>query len=449
VARFLFVTQPITGHVLPALPLVQALVACNHEVVWYTGARFRQQVLATGARFAPYQDAYDYDDRDYDRAFPGRNRLSGLDQIRFDFINLFMKQIGPQHRDLMRLLATFPADVLVGDPSVAATFTVNELGGPPNAVYNITCLGIKGRDVAPFGLGILPNSSPLGRLRNRALGELASRVIFRAVSNEIGRQRQRLGLSPRRFEGVLLSSYLFLEPSVPSFEYPRSDLPPQVHFIGPLLPDPPEGVVLPGWWEEITRRQRPVILVTQGTVATDARELIRPTLQGLANEDLLVVAAGVPDQSQLGLDPLPANARVEPFIPFKPLLPYVDAYVTNGGFGGVQHALANGVPIVAAGTTEDKPEVANRVAYSGVGVNLRTSSPTPQQVREAVRGVLTSAQYRHAAGRVQVDLKAHDAPREAAVLLERLAADRRPVYRDEAATVAGQAHHAEVPGSSA
>ena len=39
--------------------------------------------------------------------------------------------------------------------------------------------------------------------------------------------------------------------------------------------------------------------------------------------------------------------------------------VTNGGYGGVQQALANGVPLVVAGDSEDKPEVAARVAVVG------------------------------------------------------------------------------------
>jgi UDP:flavonoid glycosyltransferase YjiC (YdhE family) len=437
-ARFLFVTQPITGHLLPALPIVRALVERGHAVAWYAGARFQAQIEAVGAQFAPYQTAYDYDDRDYNAAFPGRNKLAGLAQIRFDFINLFMKQIGAQHHDLANLLATFPADVTVGDPSIAATFTLNELGGPPNAVYNITCLGIKGRDVAPFGLGMLPNGSRLGRIRNQALGALAARVIFKAVSDELGRQRTSLGVPPQRFEGVLLSRYLFLEPSVPAFEYPRSDLPPQVHYIGALLPDPPDRFTPPAWWGEVIGKQRPVVLVTQGTVATDSSELIGPALQGLAQEDVLVIAAGVTDPAQLGLNHLPANVRVERFVPFKPLLPYVDVYVTNGGFGGVQYALANGVPIIAAGTTEDKPEIANRVAYSGVGINLRTNRPTPAQIRAAVRQVLRHEQYRAAARRAAADLASHDAPHEAVGLLEQLAASRQPVYRGQSGASIGQ-----------
>ena len=106
-SRFLFATQPITGHFLPALPIVRTLVERGHEVMWYTGKKFRSKVEAAGATFAPYQDAYDYDDSDYDAAFAGRSAHKGLNQIKFDFIHLFMKQIGPQHHDLQAILSHY------------------------------------------------------------------------------------------------------------------------------------------------------------------------------------------------------------------------------------------------------------------------------------------------------------------------------------------------------
>ena len=52
--------------------------------------------------------------------------------------------------------------------------------------------------------------------------------------------------------------------------------------------------------------------------------------------------------------------------------------VTNGGYGAVQRALTTGVPLVVAGDTEDKPEVAARVEWFGAGVNLRTGAPTAE-----------------------------------------------------------------------
>lgn len=428
-ARFLIASQPITGHVLPAIPVVRALVGRGHEVWWYGGQRFRAQAEAAGAHFAGYEHAYDYDDRDYDAAFPGRSALAGLNQIRFDLRKLFIEQAAEQHRDLTAILARFPADVVLGDPSMFAAVTVEETGGPPSAIYNVSCLGLAGREVAPFGLGLSPSASPLGRLRNRALRFLAPNVIFREASAALARQCADIGVAPRKFQGTVLSPNLFLQPTVAAFEYPRSDLPPQVHFIGALLLDRPAEFVAPSWWEELFAARRPVVLVTQGTVATAPSELIVPTLSGLVGDDVLLVAVGVRDPDELGLASLAPNVRVERFVPFTPLLPLVDVYVTNGGFGGVQYALSHGVPIVVAGTTEDKPEIGNRVAHAGAGINLRTSSPTPQQVADAVRTVLREPRYRVAAQVIQAELNRHNAPEEAATLLEQLAATRAPVLR--------------------
>lgn len=326
--------------------------------------------------------------------------MPGLFPTTLDFVNVFVNQVVPQHQDIMRILREFPADAIVADPSVGAASTINEKGGPPFAVYSVTCLGLKSRDTAPFGLGLMPSYSTLGRLRNRLLYLLASDVIFRNVSKALTQQRVTLGLPPSKFEGPFPSPYLYLEPTVPSFEYPRTDMPPQVHFIGAMLPEAPADFELPSWWGEVTDKKQPVVLVTQGTAATDAEQLIAPTLKALAREDVLVFAAGVKPEEVARLDGVSANARVGVFVPFKPLLPHVDVYVTNGGFGGVHHALANGVPIVCGGTTEDKPEICNRVSYSGVGINLKTNKPEPEQVQKAVKRVLSEPSYRQKARRL-------------------------------------------------
>ena len=162
--------------------------------------------------------------------------------------------------------------------------------------------------------------------------------------------------------------------------------------------------------------------VTQGTATTEADQLLVPSLRALADEEVLVVATtgGKPVEG-IGLAPLPANARLESFIPRHHLLPHVDVMVTNGGYGGVQIALANGVPLVAAGRTEEKPEVCARVAWSGAGINLKTNQPTPSRIKQAVRTSLSDPRYKLSAARIQADFARHDAPVEAALLLERLA----------------------------
>src|SRR6202043_3847962 len=92
--------------------------------------------------------------------------------------------------------------------------------------------------------------------------------------------------------------------------------------------------------------------------------------------------------------PIPSNARLASYLPFEWVLPQVDAFVTNGGYGSVNQAMSFGIPLVTAGLTEDKADVNARVAWSGVGIDLATNEPTPQALREAIRTVLDKPNYR-------------------------------------------------------
>ncbi|BAZ12546.1 glycosyltransferase, MGT family protein [Calothrix sp. NIES-4071] len=123
------------------------------------------------------------------------------------------------------------------------------------------------------------------------------------------------------------------------------------------------------------------------------------------------------------------GARIEQFIPYYHLLPHVDVMVTNGGYGGIQAALAHGIPLVTAGETEDKTEVSARVQWAGVGINLKTKTSTPKQLKDAVKTILTSSHYRQKAQYFQAEIARYNAPTNAAILLEKLAATKQPILR--------------------
>lgn len=173
---------------------------------------------------------------------------------------------------------------------------------------------------------------------------------------------------------------------------------------------------MPRWWGDLDGC-RPVVHVTQGTMDdVDLGKLLVPAISGLATEDVLVVVStdGRPVRQLLDrLDsPLPANTRVADFLPDDSLLPRTDVVMTNGGFGGVQRALSHGLPPVVTGATEDKPEVAGPVAWSGTGINLRTGAPTATatQVRTAVRSALDDPRHRSEAQRLRRQIADQDDP---------------------------------------
>ncbi|OHV34674.1 glycosyl transferase [Parafrankia colletiae] len=426
-ARFLFATTPAVGHTAPAYPIARALVGRGHTVRWYAGSGFADAITATGATFHPISDPRDdFSVAGLDGRFPERRKVSGLRKLQFDMVHGFARPTCTHVSDLRALLDLEPADVIVGDTAFIAAPLIQELGGPVFAGFGISVLGFPSRELAPFGLGLTPSATLPGRIRNRVLEQVMRRIVFRSMSTEVNAIRRGLGLpatSDVLFE-YPLASRLYLQFSPPGFEYAVTDLPPQVRFVGPPRPLGDPSWTPPAWWDELSSGRR-VVLVNQGTVATDAEQLLRPAIDALSGEDVLVVAVtGGGDPAALGT--LPPNARAERFIPFGELLPHVDVFLTNGGYGGTQLALSHGVPIVAAGRTEDKIEVNARVAWSGVGVDLRTQTPSGEQIRTAVRRVLADPRYAMKARRLQAEIEAAGREEQAADLLETLAASASP-----------------------
>src|SRR5690606_40544801 len=95
---------------------------------------------------------------------------------------------------------------------------------------------------------------------------------------------------------------------------------------------------------------------------------------------------------------------------------------TNGGYGGVQQALAHGIPLVVAGQTEDKIEVTARVGWSGAGINLKTNKADAAKLARAVDTVLRDPSYRAAAQRIGADMRTTDALAALDGVLERVVA---------------------------
>jgi UDP:flavonoid glycosyltransferase YjiC (YdhE family) len=332
VARFLFVTLPVTGHVSPTLPLAAKLIERGHEVLWYCGKRFEPQITGCGAIFKSYQRARDIPGDKLNEYYPERANLKGLAQSKWD-MKLIIDVAIDQCHDLEEILQYFPADVILGDTLSISVNFISEKFGLPCAILNIMNLFMPSRDTAPDGLGIAPNSTIVGRLRNRVLNWLVFRVLFRDVNTHMNMKRSQLGLetiSDSLFDVPFNRSQLFLQPTIPAFEYPRSDLPGNVHFVGALLPPSSNCFAPPKWWPELSS-DRQVVLITQGTIANDAQALLMPSIRGLMDENVLVVGTiGDQELGALDLDPMPANVHLEKFIPYDQLMPLVDVMITNG-----------------------------------------------------------------------------------------------------------------------
>jgi MGT family glycosyltransferase len=415
------------GHVGPLLTVAQDLVIRGDRVTIMTGPAHTDAIRAIGATPHPLPYVADF------HATAGRGGHRGMPSkvvaLNRGVTRLFLAPMPHQLAELRTAMADRMFDAIIADFGFFGVLPLllgDRRARPPVLLYTPTPMMLSSRDTAPNGLGLPPGTGWRARLRNRVLNTAMQRLLLQPTQRTANALLQQCGacrLPVFLFDiGVLADRYVV--PTVPDFEYHRSDLPTNARFVGAVHPQPSTGWAPPAWWSRLSE-DRPVVHVTQGTVDNgDLSRLIEPTICALADEDVtVVVTTGGRDIGELR-GPIPANTIVSEYLPHDALLPKVDAMVTNGGYGAVQRAVSAGVPLVVAGVTEDKPEVAARVAWSGAGIDLRTGTPTAAMVRAAVREVLRDNRYRDRARGLEAAFAQRDGVAEIAALVDEVIAER-------------------------
>lgn len=427
----LFVCHPLTGHLTPAIKVAGALRSRGWTVFFLGPTAHKARITASGATFIPLLGAADHDDLAYyspdnpNPPVPDYWARSWAGRALVDVEKQWLDPIPDQWASVKAALAELrnrdpDREVVVVAEAVFHGLLPLFLGAPlpegvrrPRAALalSVTVPLIRSAHLPPFGFA-LPcdedltrteqmlkawrfwerNSAPLRELLDRRLREAGATDVLRGVFLD-GEMYDRCEV--------------FMQLGVPGFFFPRTDWPKNFRFVG-VIPAADPGTAgwgkLPEWWDDIVPGTRSkgvkVVVVAQGTVETDPWELILPTVWAMAEreDDVLVVAilgrkgATLPT-SEDGRT-LPSNVRVADYLHYDAVLPYAHAWVHNGGYGAVQHGIANGVPMVVAGEGQDKTENAKRVAYSGAGVDLGTARPEVEDVRRAVEAVLDVPSYR-------------------------------------------------------
>ncbi len=412
--------MPFAGHARPIRAVAGELVRRGHDVRVYTGRSYVDQFEEVGARGVPWRDAPDFDERDFAATFPRMRDRKGFRQVLVNLQDLFLGTAPAQLADLAAAHADEPWDLLAGDPMALGTRFIAERLGSRWATVSPIAVWLPGKGIPPTGLGLTPATGILGRVRDGVLGA-ASRGGTRLLTRLYQRTRHQVGLPAdgETFATMWYSPQLVVAAGSPGLDYPRADLGPHIRFVGDLTDDgaAPAAGPLPDWWPDVVDAEVPVVHVTQGTANVDPADLILPTLEALADREVLVVV-GLGHRTSPLPGPLPANARVAAMVPYPHLLPRTAVVVTNGGYGGVLQALRHDVPLVVAGGDLDKPEVAARIGWHGAGVDLRTGRPRPAAIAAAYDTVAADRTYRTTAARLGAELRSLGGTHAAADLLE-------------------------------
>lgn len=370
-ARVLIYTSPARGHLYPIMGPATELARRGHDVHVVTLADEVELVRSQGL-FAeaidPAIEAREMDD------YKGKNPI--------DALNLGLAVFGeraPLDRvDLRRAIERIEPDALVVDANSWGALAAAETSGLPWCSFMPYFTPLPSKDAPPFGPGLAPARGPLGRLRDRLLRPMTFGKLSKTALPVINQMRETEGLDPAEsLEDVWLSPPLTLYFTAEPPEYPRRDWPASFAMIGAASWNPPAGS--PDWLEEV---DRPVVLVTCSTERQLDGPILQNALDGLADSDMFVVGTSAA-QDPADFD-VPANARVERFIPHDPIVERAVAVICHGGMGITQRALLHGVPPVVIPFGRDQLEVARRVEHAGAGVRLSPKKLDPESLRVAV-----------------------------------------------------------------
>ena len=382
--KYLFVTWDGGGNLAPELLLAGRLVGRGHEVRFLGHRSQRDRVEAAGCRFSPFERAPDGDAsragtalfKDWEVSSPPK--LVALARERLWF--------GPAAdfaADVLAVLDRHRADVVAVDWMLFGALAAAERSGLPSAALWHTAYSLPTLDVPPFGPGFGPPRGWPGRLRNRGMRVIGSRMWNKGLP-QLNAARAAIGLFPLQtvFEQFdHLDRVLVLTSD--AFDFAAlggGPLPANVRYVGPqvelgVTDHPPAA------------SDRPLVLVSFSTTYQAQEPVLAKVAAALGT---LPVRALVSTGPAVRLDgPLPGNVEVTTWIPHTEVLPGASLVVTHAGMGTVMTSLAHGVPLVCLPMGRDQAENAARVVHAGAGLRL---SPKAGQaaIAAAVRDALAT-----------------------------------------------------------
>ncbi len=225
----------------------------------------------------------------------------------------------------------------------------------------------------------------------------------------------------------MLHRYLALIPFPPSLRDPGTPLPPTARRIKPLIFNESGDEKLPEWIKSLP--PLPVVHATLGGLL-DRPDVLRIIIEGLADEQVILILATGRGHDPAVLGALPKNVRVAEYIPHTQLLPRCHAIISHAGAGTLIAAVEAKLPLVLIPLFGDAPSNAARAVAAGLGQMISPSDLTSQAIRHATLEVLRDPSYRKNLESVHKEIESLPSIDQAVTWLEWVARERRPLPSD-------------------
>jgi len=238
---------------------------------------------------------------------------------------------------------------------------------------------------------------------HQGFGRRVPAVCFEQSAPEMDPVWAALGVSPAPLCGAFRGDYIDICP--PSLRPVAVDDGTPVFEM--RIASARAGDAPPSWGGRLPTGR--TVYLTLGTMFNDL-SVFRVLLDGLSQVDCAVVATVGRDKDPKLLDPVPANAIVERYIPQDEVLPHVQATVCHGGSGSTLAALAHSLPMLILPQAADQFENALVCQEIGAAIVLMPGELSPDSVHSAVTALLDDPTYTENARRVSAEIAMMQSP---------------------------------------
>jgi MGT family glycosyltransferase len=306
----------------------------------------------------------------------------------------------------LKLFEKIKPDLVLTDFRLPLSTSCELVGIPLVAILNAAWTNYYTvRLKAPEHLGL---TRIFGKRLTTWFGPAIKNFILTYDSRSFNRFRREIGLRPRKNMWDIWQGDLNLVADIPEYG-PTKNLPPNFHYIGPIVWDPELETL--DWLEELDP-SRPTIYFSMGSTGharffEEAIEIYRDT-----KYQCIMTTAGM-----VKLSDIPENFYVVDYAPGSKIMENCDVVICHGGNGTIYQALSKGRPIIGIPTMHDQEFNLDRVEELGVGLHLSELKFKPSHLVNAVEMILSEKSYQENALRYKQILAEYDGPRQGAELI--------------------------------
>ena len=397
--HFGIISPPVSGHINPFVALGRELMSRGHRVTYLQVGDLEEKIRASGIDFLPIGST-DHPRGTLTESLAQLSRLQGLAALRFT-IRAVARMSVAVCRDAPGAIRAAGIDALLVDQMEPAGGAVAEhLGLPFVTICN--ALAINRDPVAPPPFSPWKfRDSPFARLRNAA-GYAVSDVLTAPIAKVVAGYRAEWKLPPLRSPDDSFSKRAQICQMPYEFDFPRTALPGNFHYVGPLRLSHAQPDTFP--WNGLDGR--PIVYASLGTLQNTREPVFRTFAEACSDLDVQLVLSHGGGLTEPQAERLPGSPLVVSYAPQEKLLARAQVTLTHAGLNTVLDSLANGVPLVTMPITYEQPAIARRVEWHGCGESLTLSRLNPRSVRDALVRVLQNANYRDAARRMSHAIRA-------------------------------------------